>query len=161
MVEIIRVLDSFVSSYILQFNKKWWEGKPRGPGISHVYLLLVRNSCSQDHMGCPAVLLHLYFLLSMPLFCILLSLLWVFSFSTSTAEPPSFATYLKHHLLCEAILDHFSPKRFVWTFRTIYSHFFITQISGVSYIWARQWKFAFICYFSSSHKAWSPLWKWN
>lgn len=159
MVEIVSVglICEFLYTTIEQ---KRWERKPRGPGISDVYLLLSRHGCS-NKMGCTAIPLHLCFLTSVPLVYILLSFLWVLSFSTLTAEILSFKICLKRHLLCEAILDHFSQRDFFLTFRAIYSHFFITQISGVSSIWARQWKFAFICFFSSPHKALSLLWKWN
>lgn len=51
MVETVRLLESFLSSWIPQLNKK---GKKelRGPGISHVYLLLLKNSCPTHEIYC-------------------------------------------------------------------------------------------------------------
>lgn len=110
MVEIVSVglICEFLYTTIEQ---KRWERKPRGPAISDFYLLLSRHGCS-NHMGCTAIPLHLCFLTSVPLIYILLSVLWVLSFSTLPAEILSFKTYLKRHLLREAILEHFNQRYF-------------------------------------------------
>lgn len=46
--------------------------KPRGPGISHVCLFLLKNS-DFDQMGLTTVPHQLFFLMSVPLFCTHLS----------------------------------------------------------------------------------------
>lgn len=150
------MLEPFVNFLIPQYNKG---KKIRVPGIlMSSYSFLLRISCSNP-MGCTAVPLQLYHL-HLCLYFVFLCFVGL-SLSTSTAESLSFTTCLEHHLLCEAILDHFSQRSVFWTFRAIYSHFFITQMSGLSYIWARQWTYSFICYFLSPHKVLSPLQKWG
>lgn len=73
---------------------------------------------------------------------------WFLSIPHNLAETPS--SLWSHP--CSVLSD----RIFFWTFRAIYSHFFTTQISGMIYIWARQWKYAFICYFSLPYKVFSP-----
>lgn len=62
---------------------------------------------------------------------------WFLSIPHNLAETPSSLWSHPWSVLSDRI--------FFWTFRAIYSHFVTTQISGMIYIWARQWKYAFIC----------------